>query len=111
MSTRINLRAAAATVAVIGALTATAVDAGAAAKPGSKSARPVAASTTSTIQAAPTNPSSKNQRQKCTQWTARLQKAAGLTLQVNGSASTGQPSAEVEAIADKAMDDGCFVIL
>lgn len=110
MFTSSNLRTAAATLAAIGALTATAADAGAAAKTGAKKARPTAASTTSKIQAAPTNPSSKEQRQKCTQWTARLQNAAGMTLQVNGSASTGQPSAAVEAVADKAMDDGCVVI-
>lgn len=110
VSTCINLRAAAATLAALVALAATAVDATAAAKAGTANGRPGAASTTSKIQAAPTNPSSKQQRQKCTQWTARLQAAAGFTLKIEGTASAAQPSAEVEAIADRAMDDGCMVI-
>lgn len=110
MSTSINVRTAAATLLAIGALTATAADANAAGKAGASNARPAATSTTSRIQAVPTNPSSKQQRQKCTQWTARLQTAAGFTLQINGTASVAQPSAEVEAVADQAMDDGCFVI-
>lgn len=107
VSTCINLRSAAATLAALVALTATAVDATAAAKAGTAKGRPAAASK---IQAAPTNPSSKQQRQKCTQWTARLQAAAGFSLQIEGTASAAQPSAEVEAIADRAMDDGCIVI-
>lgn len=110
MSTRINLRAAAATLAALGVFAATTVDAGAAPKGGASHARPVAVSTTTKIQAAPTDPSSKQQRQKCTQWTARLQAAAGFTLQINGSVSVAQPSADVEAVADQAMDDGCFVV-
>lgn len=110
MSTSINLRAAAATLAAIGALTATAVDANAAAKAGATKARPAAASTRSKVQAAPTNPSSKQQRQKCAQWTARLEAAAGFTLKIDGTVSAAQPSAAVEAVANEAMDDGCMVI-
>lgn len=106
-----KFRTAAVTLAAIAATaTATAVDANAAMRTGATATSVQPVVTASRISAAPTNESSKEQRQKCAQWSSRLQAAEGFTLQVDGHQSTPQPNPAVEEAANAAMDDGCFVI-
>jgi hypothetical protein len=105
----IKFRAAVATAAAIGALTAT--TANAATRPaGSGAPSTTSASSTSRISAAPTNDGDPRQELHCRRWTYELQDAQGFQLQVDGSKSIPQPNPKVEAIADAAMDDGCMVI-
>jgi hypothetical protein len=107
----IKFRAAAATVAAIGALAVTAIDANAATRPaGSGAPLATSASSTSRISAAPTDDGDPQQQLHCRQWTHELQDAQGFQLHVDGSTSIPQPNPKLEAIADAAMDDGCMVI-